>query len=386
MPLPNKILKIRTQLMARISEGQSYGRNTGKFPSRASLASKFHVSIPTMARAMEPLLKQGFIQFVPGKGYFVPSTSERRVLRVAVVGRYSTHFETAMTSSVDTYWHAIHGGLLAASEKTSCLLTFVPASLVPKPTPQAIQQRGFDALLTLAFPWDADTATEWIRSGIPFISANRTWEPGTAAINYVDYDQPAMLCEAIDRLRACGHQRIGFITLEQSAPHAIASLQDLVARHLLTAKCVYLYHDYWVVANSRNWHQDRLEQSLDQLGRTAARKFLALPEPPTAVFCFSPLACEAFVEEMKQAGWRVPQHLSIITVTPRGKNVPFAAFEHDASELTRRLMTRLRDLWTNRIRTVRELIPFTFRPGPTVATPQPVHRAMLVANNSATNS
>jgi LacI family repressor for deo operon, udp, cdd, tsx, nupC, and nupG len=47
-------------------------------------------------------------------------------------------------------------------------------------------------------------------------------------------------------------------------------------------------------------------------GAKAVRTLLALPEPPTAIFCHSDVMAIAAIQEAKKLGLRVPQDLSVV--------------------------------------------------------------------------
>lgn len=360
MPRPNQVEGIRSRLIAQIRRGSC--RNGAKYFSRADLAARFRVSLPTMTHAMAPLLQQRLIQFVPGKGYFVTPPAERDLLRVAVIGPYSDMLDRAQRDGAaaprDEYWGEIYTDLLKACAQTPCLLTFAPQRFLPCPRPQEVRRLGFNAVLTISLPWNGEMLREWLRAEMPFVSANRHWLPETAGVNYVDFDQVGMIHDVIDRLRALGHEYIGFVTVEQSMAQAVKHLQDAAVRHLLTSGVAYPCLDYWVVG--------RHVTDSAEFSRAAVRQLMALPKPPTAVVAWPFSIGEPFAEGMVGAGYRIPADVSLVTMQLKGETASFAAYEFDPGEVAPRLLSGLLDLHSQRTSAVQELVPYRFKAGPSL--------------------
>jgi LacI family transcriptional regulator len=104
---------------------------------------------------------------------------------------------------------------------------------------------------------------------------------------------------AVAALTARGHRRIGFINNVDPIPAASGRLEGY--RQALTA--AGLPFDPALV---------RAGKSNGEGGRRCAAELLALPERPTALFCFNDLIAMGAYDAIKAQGLRIPEDIAVV--------------------------------------------------------------------------
>lgn len=105
--------------------------------------------------------------------------------------------------------------------------------------------------------------------------------------------------DATQYLIQLGHHRIGFIT----GFVEVASAQDRLAGYQTAIRDHGFFVDPELICKG-----DFLEES----GYEGAKKFLSLKKPPTAIFASSDVAAFGTMRAIDEAGYRVPQDISIV--------------------------------------------------------------------------
>jgi DNA-binding LacI/PurR family transcriptional regulator len=137
--------------------------------------------------------------------------------------------------------------------------------------------------------------------GMPLVLLDRC--PEELPCDFVGVDNYAAACEAVQYLIQLGHRRIGHLTGDEAVSTGRAReegyLEALRSQGLTpSAELVF-----------------RLSKDRDDLYpdlRPAVDHFLALSEPPTALFAMKDLLAHAFITEVKARGMRVPEDISVI--------------------------------------------------------------------------
>ncbi|MBS1253095.1 MAG: HTH-type transcriptional repressor CytR [Anaerolineales bacterium] len=126
-----------------------------------------------------------------------------------------------------------------------------------------------------------------------------------------------------------GHSRIGYIAAERGKRTNVDRLEAY--KRVLQAKGSAFEPDLVVQGDGYAGG-----------GKAAMRKLLALPSPPTAVFCYNDLTAIGAAQAVREAGLRVPDDVSLVGFD----DIELAAFAHPplttirqpARELGRRAM------------------------------------------------
>jgi LacI family transcriptional regulator len=131
----------------------------------------------------------------------------------------------------------------------------------------------------------------------PYVFVHRLFS-GTYG-NSVLVDEPYGAHLAVEHLARLGHRRIAFI----NGPHGWdASANRLVGYQEALAQLGIAYDPELVVEG--NWEV--------QSGYPAAKKFLALPQQPTAIFAGNDLMALGAIYAIQDAGLRVPEDIALV--------------------------------------------------------------------------
>ena len=121
------------------------------------------------------------------------------------------------------------------------------------------------------------------------------------AVSHVSVDNLAAAREVVLTLAGLGHRRIGFIGADNDFMSTIARRQG--------------YLDGLRVLNIPPREDDQTFAGRDYSfasGVEAARRLLARPERPTALFCISDVLALGAVQAARELGLRVPEDLSVV--------------------------------------------------------------------------
>lgn len=161
----------------------------------------------------------------------------------------------------------------------------------------AVRQGLVDGVLFTTVTADSSTLAEALAHGAPVVLLNRG-VPGLAC-DQATSDNACGAEEVARHLVGLGHRRIALIggpAGPSTAEERAAGLRDALA----ALGCPL---------------DERLRRDGDfshEGGRRAVRELLALPEPPTAVFCVNDLSAFGAVDGTRELGFAVPGDLSVV--------------------------------------------------------------------------
>lgn len=160
-----------------------------------------------------------------------------------------------------------------------------------------ILERATDGVLILVhYEGDYSFLRELENMNVPVVIINRKLSPNLSS---VQIDNQAGARAVIEHLLRLGHHRIAHI----AGPEKSFNAQDRRAGYLeaLTAARIELSPDYLLEGD---W---RIES-----GRHLMQRLLALPLPPTAVFCSNDHMAVGAMEAIREAGLSVPDDISLV--------------------------------------------------------------------------
>jgi DNA-binding LacI/PurR family transcriptional regulator len=159
-------------------------------------------------------------------------------------------------------------------------------------------RRHLDAVVVVALPLTAAEAAALRATGLPVGSVGLL-VPGLAS---VAIDEHAAARDVTDHLLDLGHRRIAIVGGDPNEPigFPLARQRRLGYRYALSARGVEVdpaldVPGYWTLRG----------------GVAAARRLLALPEPPTAVFAMSDEMAMGVLRELQVRGVDVPGQVSV---------------------------------------------------------------------------
>lgn len=270
----------------------------------ADVARRAGVSVATVSRAMRGL---------PGVG----EETRARILEIAqelayVISPEASRLSGGLTGRVGVVvprtasW--FYGEMLAAIEQK--LRAADLDVLLYQVSDPAVRRRFFldlptrrkvDGVVLIALPLPQDEVERLDLIGVEVVVAGGR----VRDFPHVEVDDRAIARDAVAHLAELGHERIALIRStiygdEHWAPDTLRQegyLQGLEAAGIAV-------RDEYIVSVPFTPHD----------GATGAAALLALPEPPTAILCFSDEIAFGALQGARAAGARVPEDVSIIGI------------------------------------------------------------------------
>ena len=157
--------------------------------------------------------------------------------------------------------------------------------------------KQIDGMLLLGSRLPFDASIEEQRNLPPMVMANE-FAP-ELGLPTVHIDNLTASFDAVNYLHELGHQRIGCIAGPEEMPLCHYRLQGYVQA---LRRCGITVDPHYIARGNFTF----------EAGSTALEQLLALPQPPTAVFCHSDIMALGALSYAKRRGLKIPDDLSII--------------------------------------------------------------------------
>jgi DNA-binding LacI/PurR family transcriptional regulator len=190
-------------------------------------------------------------------------------------------------------------------------------------TVMAMSEQRVDGIIVCDRMLSSEAAAQLRRTGVPIVVVD---DPSLESLEHsVSHDHRAG-GEALARhLMELGHQRIGYLG-HANAGWANQSRMDGV-RSSLAAHGIKLGQEYVFQANEGTAFS----------GEKYGRNLVQMPQPPTAMICFNDAMAIGLMHALRQAGWDLPAHCSVVGYDNIGVSAysvpPLSTFEQPRYEL-----------------------------------------------------
>lgn len=274
-------------------------------PPVTSLSEQFGVSPGTVSLAIRSLEKEGLVRVVPRQGVFIieQSANTTPVSLVPTIGVRGSYVSKAREKS-SVYAYSLLSSLLeAANHKHGALLMLPSAPDSPAIDRVACERQGIRGMIFLGGESEAE-AISLREQGFPVICGNKP--TATQALNYVDYDHASALREIIHRFVEVGHRRIAVLFPKVTSPRRYESLQPDFINSLCEADIYYNPKPYW-----RHVRAHKNDMSSETSVEQAVRDLMLLAEPPTAIYCHSPVIADQVAPVLESLGLSIPDDVSL---------------------------------------------------------------------------
>ncbi len=169
-----------------------------------------------------------------------------------------------------------------------------------------------DVPMDAAFVYSCDPASaavDWLRRRkVPLVFVDQTPVAGITSINI---DDRSGARAAADHLVALGHRRIGIVTSDFAGPvGVVVDPLGSVIGHVGRQRLLGWLEPLTALGVTPTVVQQNV--SSDDTGRAAADLLFDLPEPPTAVLCFSDSMAYGVVQAALARGLDVPGDVSVV--------------------------------------------------------------------------
>lgn len=158
-------------------------------------------------------------------------------------------------------------------------------------------ERKVDGVAVMTFGIEGPLLTRFVDRGVPLVFMDQAPEGSKSFAIKVDYE--AGIRQAVEHLAALGHRHIGFI----SGPEQQVSVAN--RRHAIAS----VFRSLKLPQNpDLVFAGDHTLES----GEEGLAKFLALPQPPTAILCSNDLSAIGVMHAADKAGLSIPKNMSLI--------------------------------------------------------------------------
>jgi GntR family transcriptional regulator, arabinose operon transcriptional repressor len=330
-------LHIAQLLRERIAMGEY--RADEYLPSENRLAKEFSVSRQTVRLALDALSEEGLVAAEQGRG--------TRILGVNTeVKKQSDHLQlvaliisgTAGLGSLVTFQ-----GCHATLQKAGYHLIVCDSSLdsthesgTETDHLRALVDKGVRGIILFSTPTDQNRLLleEGLARGVHIVQIDR-YLPGLEC-DYVGVDNVAAAAEMVDHLWRLGHRHIAFLSAEDE----LSTCQELLQGYQIALREHGLPNlDQELIAYRSSWEPEEnqvrhfihrrlnLPDPADTFVVNDAvaahvHRWLALPNPPSAIFAVSDAIALHVIEAARQQGKRVPEDVAVVGVD----DLPFAAY------------------------------------------------------------
>lgn len=325
-------------------------------PPISLLASEFGVSQGTVSLALRNLQTSALVEILPRKGVRVTANTNGhsngwfRGNKHPTIGLCGSYVPKQRMSALQIGGNSLIHALWTAIHENGSPVILMPDSTRKKPlTTEYCTDHRVQGVIFLGGETHAEA--EILRStGFPVLLANHP--AANSPLNYVDYDHASCLREILRRFLDAGHQRIAVMSMMTSVPDFFQRFQSVFVEELNAAGILCRLHEDWRIVRDYATEQeyaDAIVRELDAL--------LAQPDPPTAIFAWSPSMIPTIQARLRPIS---PPVSLACAGYDNEKDAPTSGFIADQKALARALCAGISAAIANPFHSCRTLLPLRF--------------------------
>ena len=285
------------------------GLHTGDaVPTYRELSEKLQVSLVTVQRAMDGLVKDGIVQGWPGRGSFLTKDLVERPRKLAQAGLIfygSRHlfFSTA-------YLMEIFQGIMTKAEDLGVDVHIFSIKNEGRVAEKDIEESGADGLLLLGVANDAYLA-EVARGQLPMVVLD--YRTQAVPCDYVVAENAGAAARVVEHLAGLGHRRIAYFdgfstdTLQPGDPMIETSdVRERREGYLESMRRLGLGSFITVFGIPPSGAEDAALAAAERIARA--------PDAPSAIVTYDTGMARALFAALSQAGVSVPEQCSLAAV------------------------------------------------------------------------
>ncbi len=360
-----KIEKLTLNLRDRIRSGE-WGEAQA-LPSRMMLSEEYGVAPGTISQVFKNLEQEGLVRILPRKGVLLTDTGNQDTpaesggaiglrgsyVRMGATGRGTPGYQSNLVNQI----------LDAAHDQGIPVLILQERPGEEPLTKKRCQAMGLRGVIYLGGDVDGE-ARGLACEGFPVISANRPLE--RSPLNYVDCDHVLLMDDLVRRFVKAGHRRIGMLIPPTAIPNLLYKLKPHFINALLSCDLQYNVNPYWLELPKPAEGED-----VFTLWRSRAAELLALPEPPTAFFCWGRDVVTSLLPVLAEKGISVPDDVSVAYTPHCEMAAPhLSGYSYQGIDIGGKLVKGLMETIRNPFYFLQEEEPFEFIDRGSIAPPK----------------
>jgi GntR family transcriptional regulator of arabinose operon len=290
-------------------------RRGDPIPSLRTLCSRFDVSLVTVKRAMDELVKEKIVYGRPGKGMFVGKELSPEARTLTEVGLIFTGTRQLFFSQ--QYINQIFQGIVLESDNYSADVTIYSIKSGGKPSAQEIEESGADGIIMLGTP-QPDYLRELVKENIPVVVADNIFLD--IPLEYVACDNMQAAERIVEHLYSNGHRSIGYLS-SGSVEHRFGNQPDPFVE---TSDNIERREGVMNAAlnSSMTVHAYPIpKEDLSMNVKNAIDAWTEQTPRPTAVITDHVGMAVNVIKELKSRGIKVPDDVSVAGVAGSGDTV-----------------------------------------------------------------
>lgn len=276
-----------------------------QLPGIHSLAKHYNVAPGTVSKAVKVLSKKGRVTVQGTKGAFISNSlgNRPRYGVIGEVGLMHRHGENMELHKIESE---------AARQKFG-ILTIGTSIELANASPSFYTQLPVDGLIFTNSILRKQIATVLRKVGIPFVSTNRIFE--AEGIDWVDYDTPRAVKEALTLLSAQGHKHIALVGFKQTFTGLLIEIRDVYNKFCsekgVNPKTLW----YENATNTEFWYLHG-ENYCKVYGVQSCEELMNQRRPPTAAIILAESIAESFCETLiNLTKLNLPKDFPVITLS-----------------------------------------------------------------------
>jgi len=296
-------LQVKEMLRASIERGEL--KEGEPLPGRTKLCQMFGTNRLTVDRAIQELVREGWLVTVKGKGTFVANPSTRPSTVTMTFAVVWSHRDIGDPENI--YWGPLLRGIARASSELGVQIQFRQMS--PEFFCDFFQEARVDGMIVLAPMVEDEQILRQLRNHrIPFVATSSVYED--KSLPCVGIDNFAGVKMALEHLWSLGHTKIAIVDLDlRQTDHQ----QRWEAFARLMGEAGYPIDPRWALLFPSRSCLDREE---------TVRRWLASVPLPTAIFGADYEMTLAVFKAIKETGLKIPNQISLVGFD----DPPMAAF------------------------------------------------------------
>ena len=281
-----------------------------KLPGIYALAKHYSVAPATISKAVKILSQRGQITIQGTKGAYISSIIKNRP-RYRVIGEVGLVHHQGENNELKKMESE------AARHKMT-VLTIGTSIELANTSPGFYAHLPVDGLLFTNSTLQKPIALGLREAGIPFVSVNRVFD--VEGVDWVDYDSPNALRNALAMLSAQGHKRIAVVGFRQDFSGLFNELKAIHSSFCQEQKVDADSLWYEVSTNTEFWylHGDNYCRIY---GIQSCKTLMKQNQPPTAAVIMAHTIAEGFCETLTSiTSLKLPDEFPIITMSQNGNS------------------------------------------------------------------
>ena len=268
-----------------------------KIPSENELCAKFQISRTPVRQAIRELVSEGFIYAEPGRGLFVASRINKKIVITLVVHGFS---EESYILRNSVFGELIRGMTHITSKKQILLdiLYFDADKDLVTSLRTFSKNTQSDGILIRTFGDIKKEDIQYLDKNIPYVVIKRHLED--KKINSVISDDRKGAFLATEHLILESHRRIGFI----HGPLDVVIFRERLDGYKEALAKYDIEIDPHLIIGTKS--------SLEENSRICMLKLLGLKEIPTAVFITGDIMALGAYEAIKEKKLSIPHDISVV--------------------------------------------------------------------------